>query len=561
MRRLLVVLLSVSALLGGAAVVLAPAAPAIGAAPRLPDNPGLGLIYDGLRPAGPSSACAGAYESLIDPRYVDRINDALCSHGPDPAPDGVDVRQDRQPDPATEAAPAPGGTAAEGSGLGCYGTGSDGYRVQLMYARSATGSDRFPSYEASFRSWAARLDAVVNESAAETGGTRHVRFVTDGACNAVIERITLSSAALATFGTMQNEMRTKGYSRADRKYLVWTDANVYCGISEIQFDDRPDATPGVNRSNGYIGVRGTLGRVDNGCWGQTNMVEAHELVHLLGGVQTTAPNATPGYHCKDESDRLCYADGSAGAVMRQVCASAHERLYDCNHDDYFSTAPTPGSYLATHWNSASSAFLTGQSVVTTTTLPPTTLPPTTTTTVPPTTTTTVPPTTTTSTSTTTTSTSTSTTIPPTSTTTTAPAPTTTLPATTTTAPPSGSVPSAPQSLTARQPAVGGGVQLAWAAPATGPVDGYRIYRGSSPYSQTLLTTVGNVAGYNDATALPTIYYYRVTAYNAAGEGPSSPLTGMIGKAATAAGVVGQPADSRFVVSDQRLGVQWIRRWA
>jgi hypothetical protein len=550
MRRLLAVLLSLSAVLGAASVVLAPAAPAIGAAPRLPDNPGLGLVYDGLRPAGPSSLCAGAYESLIDPRYTDRVNEALCSHGPDPAPDGVDVRQDREPEPAAEVAPPPAGTAAEGSAVPCYGTGTDGYRVKLMYARSATSSDRFPSYQASLQSWAARLDQVVNDSAAETGGTRHVRFVTDGACNPVIERITLTSAALATFGTMQSEMRSKGYSRSDRKYLVWTDANVYCGISEIQFDDRLDATPGVNRSNGNIGVRGSLGRVDNGCWGQSNPVEAHELMHLLGGVQTTAPNATPGYHCKDESDRLCYADGSAGATMRQVCPSAHERLYDCNHDDYFSTAPAPGSYLATHWNSASSAFLSGQApVVVTTTLPPTTLPPTTLppTTLPPTTTTTVPPTTSTST--------TSTTLPPTSTTTIA-----TTTTTTTTGPPAASAPSAPQTLTARQPAVGPGIQLAWGAPVTGPVTGYRIYRGTSPYTQTLLTTVGNVGGYNDASALPTIYYYRVTAYNAVGEGPSSALTGMLGKAATAAGVVGQ-ADPRFVVSDQRLGVQWIRRWA
>ena len=41
------------------------------------------------------------------------------------------------------------------------------------------GADRYATYEASFRSWAARMDQIVNNSAAQTGGTRHVRFVTD----------------------------------------------------------------------------------------------------------------------------------------------------------------------------------------------------------------------------------------------------------------------------------------------------------------------------------------------------------------------------------------------
>jgi hypothetical protein len=72
--------------------------------------------------------------------------------------------------------------------------------------------------------------------------------------------------------------------------------------------------------------------------------------------------------------------------MRTVCPKKHEIRLDCGHDDYFSTAPKAGSYLALNWNIGDSSFLlrgdggsdvpdTGTAVSTPVTTPATTAPP------------------------------------------------------------------------------------------------------------------------------------------------------------------------------------------
>lgn len=83
-----------------------------------------------------------------------------------------------------------------------------------------------------------------------------------------------------------------------------------------------------------------------------------------------------------------------------------------------------------------------------------------------------------------------------------------------------SVPTEPTSLTA----TGGIGQIAlnWVAPANNggaPITGYRIYRGSTTNSETILTTVGNVLSYtNTGLASSMTYYYKVAAINKIGEG-------------------------------------------
>jgi hypothetical protein len=187
-------------------------------------------------------------------------------------------------------------------------------------------------------------------SAAETGGSRHFRFVTDASCQIDIEDVTLPQADAARFDAMIAALSSRGFSRSDRFYLSFVDSTAfgYCGIATYWGDDRPDTSNYNNSGPAYS-------RVDAGCWDPG--VVAHELLHNLGGVQRSAPHSTAHGHCIDEWDVMCYADAN-GVTMEYVCsAPAHDDLYDCNHDDYFHTGPPSGSYLAPHWNTANSRFL------------------------------------------------------------------------------------------------------------------------------------------------------------------------------------------------------------
>jgi hypothetical protein len=343
----MIAVLVVAPLLATGAVALTASGPA--GAKYQPGDAARGVVWAGIDRDQPNGPCRGGY------RMASTTGERLCTHGPDAAPDGIDVRQRRGPDPAQAASTTPTPGTAQSGTVQCYGTGSDGYRVQLLYAHAANVTDRFGQYASSFAQWAAAVDAVFNNSAGETGGSSHVRFVTGPSCNPVVLDVGLSNTGGDNMTNTINELHNMGYNRSDRRYLVWMDANVYCGIAQVYGDDSPGQS---NLSNGNSGVQGEVARVDNGCWGAAGQsVEAHELMHTLGGVQTSAPHSTPYYHCYDEYDRMCYADGS-GVAMRQICPTSHENLFDCNHDDYFYAGTPPvGNYLATHWNTANSVFL------------------------------------------------------------------------------------------------------------------------------------------------------------------------------------------------------------
>ncbi|MFJ6796762.1 RICIN domain-containing protein [Streptomyces sp. NPDC091268] len=379
------------------AQVAAAAAPA--AAPARDQDPepiagapandgGRGMVYDGLQAAPKGDRCAGVY----------RTGAGLCTHGPDAPPQGVDIKKDIAPAVATKAAaadparpaaedpaaaqdggrpqdapaaadagaarpkaaaPAPRtGTAATadkpvaagpaGQTVQCDGDGSTGNRVQVAYVHGP-GRDRYSEYVASFRKWAADADLIYATSAQETGGIRHIRYVTAADCTPTVLDIELPDSALSEFSATNAALAAKGLDRRDRKYMIFADTQIYCGIGTFNGDERPGQ---ANQSN----FGPSYGRTDSGCWG--GHTAAHELGHNLGAVNNSAPNTSRGAHCTDEFDVMCYSDTPYYPQMRNVCTNqAAENILDCNHDDYFHTSPKPGSYLATHWNIADNQFL------------------------------------------------------------------------------------------------------------------------------------------------------------------------------------------------------------
>lgn len=302
----------------------------------------------------PVPECGPGVEAVV----VDGF--ALCTHGNDEPPAGVDTTDLPQTDelwearfgqdagPTAAAGDAVASVAAAEDGVACIDDGKSGPRVQLVYARAGDTPGRFSSVLPLIRQYAADADNIVNVSAGRVGDGRRIRFVTTADCKPDVMNMTLSNTGDDSFRNMIGELRTAGLTDPDRKYLVFMDAAVgICGLGEVYLNDRPE------QDNPNNSGRPMYSRVDTACW---QHAASHELLHTMGAVQQSAPNSTVAGHCTDEIDVMCYKD-TATTMTRQVCTRAGQ--VDCNNNDYFHPNPKAGSYLDTKWNVARSRYLEG----------------------------------------------------------------------------------------------------------------------------------------------------------------------------------------------------------
>jgi hypothetical protein len=302
-----------------------------------------GLHWAGLRTPQAGSKCAAKLLEVTDSHGKSQG----CTHGPDPTPEGVDATVSVAPLDNGTGTPIP--TSA--NGIACDGDGVTGDRVQMIYVHASDVADRYSQFAGSFQQYTKNLNDLYVQSGQENGGTaRYIRFVTDSNCNVPVPDVTLTSTGDDNMNNTMSELRAQGYNRADRKYVLWVDANVYCGLGMFFGDDQPGP---ANVNN----IGPMFARVDSACWG--GPAEAHELGHTLGAVNYSAPHTTGGAHCNDANDRMCYNDGGPTGTQTYPCPNRSPYWLDCNHDDYFNTGQPadPTSYIATHWNLANSMFL------------------------------------------------------------------------------------------------------------------------------------------------------------------------------------------------------------
>lgn len=339
-----------------------------------PNDPARGLNYDGLKRVD-TGPCAGAFKV----EQADENADHACTH-PDPGPPGVDVRErdktidkelndlaayDAKYMPAGEDATIPEGTPPlveaanvnggyslseiSGRNWPCFGTGTDGPRVRWIYVYKAGNTNRISSLRDNIAAIARRVTAVVYNSSMASGGTaQKVKFVTNSDCSLHIGAVALTGD-LSNFSNIKTQLRAKGFNQSNRKYIAMVDTASNCGYGDLYPDESAAATNSNNGGN-------MISAVWRPCW---NYGEPHELGHMLGAVQRSAPHATAGYHCWDDNDVMCYKDGTAGSEKFQnICTAAIKNWeYDCRFDDYY-TRGAESSYLSTHWNIAENQYLT-----------------------------------------------------------------------------------------------------------------------------------------------------------------------------------------------------------
>jgi hypothetical protein len=366
----------------------------------VPDQPERGLVYEGkkVKTNGP---CAGGFDTTTPADVAKNGNSVRhCDHL-DPSPPGQDIRDrikgvdkdladlaaydekvkpiasddtsgNQQPpmaDPETIGQGSMDGIGARNAP--CFGTGQDGARVYLLYLYPSGGVNRLPDLRPGFNAIAARVNSIFYESGYSSGNAHQVRFATNNGLAGCVPRIVavaMPASIMNDATAMTNNLNSRGYASNDRKYLSWVDKKytdaagniVKCGQGSLYIDDSPASTNANNTSGGYAWVW-------KGCW---NYGEPHELTHMLGAVQgrwvnpstgavrAGAPYSTPGMHCYDGHDVMCYNDGT-GYALQSICTNAIAwwRL-DCGKNTYFrGNSPTTG-YLSNHWNVANNRFIT-----------------------------------------------------------------------------------------------------------------------------------------------------------------------------------------------------------
>ncbi len=249
-------------------------------------------------------------------------------------------------------------------------------QIKVVYARASDQvQNNFVAWQDALQASVSRIEQFL---ALQTGGRRALRFDMGTECGPQyvdVQSVQLPSPRSTyvsgndsqNFYALADDVRDAVGVDSRDVFILADDLSKYgslygvWGIAQVT-DDDSSGQDNVANGGGLTGMMlvpsGTAPNPSG--WQPTVML--HEITHNLGGVQVTAPHATSAAHCIDGEDVMCYEDGSPEAVNYRddICSlgsGAIAQTYDCGHDDYFNPDPVAGSYIATHWNVYTSAFM------------------------------------------------------------------------------------------------------------------------------------------------------------------------------------------------------------
>jgi hypothetical protein len=246
-------------------------------------------------------------------------------------------------------------TGADVSDITCAAPDQPHY--VLLYARPGNVASRFDTIAPQLRDEVYKVSAYIDAEARSItpDASRKVPLRCEGGQPVVLQATlgTLLNGS-ASFGQIVDALRAQGYEFNNDKtglerYVVYYDSASPTGAAGTGHvftqDSRGDAT-NQNNNGGLYSIEYNFaggGAVPH--W----EVLIHELLHTMGAVVASAPNASSAGHCIDGQDIMCYQDAQTTPYNPSVCAT---KVLDCGRNDYFNPSPAAGSFLATHWNAA-----------------------------------------------------------------------------------------------------------------------------------------------------------------------------------------------------------------
>lgn len=220
---------------------------------------------------------------------------------------------------------------------------SDGYDATV-----ASGISPVRPYGQNIENTARRAEAYVAKA---TKGKMTIRFDRGNSCSSTAVDIATLRLDVDS-ATLNEAFRTRPYSidrylnskvseklgnDSSTRYMIWVEGLV----------DTP--------SWGWAVVGGdaatlVLGEPMASNSARYTHVLLHEGFHLLGAVNNRSPFSTPGHHCRQQLDLMCYDDKSVIGMPPMLPRSCNTSYYgvrapDCGKEDYFNERPARGSWL------------------------------------------------------------------------------------------------------------------------------------------------------------------------------------------------------------------------